>query len=217
MRRTWSGSWPTRTSRWWGPRRKWAAAEGRIVRHDGNQVWVEAIRELDGTVRENLRMPVRFESFLYPVSGSWKGRRPIVSRDLSCGGVAFYCKQRLEEGEIAQIVVPVTSQPLLLDLKILRQRPSPEPVPLYAAEFTVCSGRRRVWCGRPCSTSSCAILRSRDGIPCPREITEERKGSEGHEGESSAHGRPSAAVGHAGGHAAPDGLGRRGQITHSPI
>ena len=119
-----------------GTSEKWAAAEGRIVRHDGNQVWVEAIRELDGAVRENLRMPVRFESFLYPVSGSWKGRRPIVSRDLSCGGVAFYCKQRLEEGEIAQIVVPVTSQPLLLDLKILRQRPSPEPVPLYAAEFT---------------------------------------------------------------------------------
>ena len=74
-----------------GTSEKWAAAEGRIVRHDGNQVWVEAIRELDGTVRENLRMPVRFESFLYPVSGSWKGRRPIVSRDLSCGGVAFYC------------------------------------------------------------------------------------------------------------------------------
>ena len=118
-----------------GTSEKWAAAEGRIVRHEGNQVWVEAVRELDVALRENLRMPVQFQSFLYPVSGHWKGRRLVMSEDLSCGGVAFYCAQRLVEGEIAQIVVPVTSQPLLLELKILRQRPSPEPVPLYAAEF----------------------------------------------------------------------------------
>ena len=118
-----------------GTAEKWAAAEGRIVRHEGNQVWVEPIRELDGAVRENLRMPVQFQSFLYPVSGKWKGRRLVLSRDLSCGGVAFYCAQNLEEGEIAQIVVPVTAQPLLLDLKVLHRRPSTEPVPLYAAEF----------------------------------------------------------------------------------
>lgn len=118
-----------------GTSEKWAAAEGRIVRHAGNQVWVEAVRELDGTVRENLRIPVQFQSFLYPVSGGWKGRWHILSRDLSCGGVAFYCAHDLKNGEIAQIVVPVTSQPLLLKLKILHQRPSTEAIPLYAAEF----------------------------------------------------------------------------------
>ena len=37
---------------------------------------------------------------------------------------------------MAQIVIPVTSQPLLVDIKILRERPSPEPIPLYAAAFT---------------------------------------------------------------------------------
>ena len=118
-----------------GTSEKWAAAEGKIIRHEGNQVWVKATRELDGAVRENLRIPVQFQSFLYPISGSWKGRRFVLSQDLSCGGVAFYCAQQLEKGEIAQIVVPVTTQPLLLNLKILRQRPTNEPVPLYAAEF----------------------------------------------------------------------------------
>lgn len=112
-----------------------AAAEGRIVRQKGNVVWAELVRELTSELRENLRMPVRFESFLYPISGSWKGRRAVISYDLSCGGVAFFCAQPLEEGEIAELTVPVTSSPLQLRIRILRQRPSEEPIPLYAARF----------------------------------------------------------------------------------
>ena len=37
--------------------------------------------------------------------------------------------------EVAEIVIPVTAEPLVLRVKILRERPSPEPIPLYAAEF----------------------------------------------------------------------------------
>ena len=33
-------------------------------------------------------------------------------------------------------MIPVTSQPLLLTLRVLRQRPSGEPIPLYAGVFT---------------------------------------------------------------------------------
>ena len=86
-------------------------------------------------VRRNLRMPVRFESFLYPVSGRWRGRMPVLSNDLSCGGAAFFCARKLEVDEVAEIVIPVTAEPLVLRVKILRERPSPDPIPLYAAEF----------------------------------------------------------------------------------
>ena len=112
------------------------AAEGRIVSQDGELITVEAVRELGEEVRRNLRMPVRFESFLYPVSGSWKGRAPILSNDLSCGGLAFFCARPLEVGEVVQVVIPVTSRPLLVELRVLRQRPSGEPIPLYAGAFT---------------------------------------------------------------------------------
>ena len=112
------------------------AAEGRIVSRDGELITVEAVRELGEEVRRNLRMPVRFESFLYPVSGSWKGRAPILSNDLSCGGLAFFCARPLEVGEVVQVVIPVTSRPLLVELRVLRQRPSGEPIPLYAGAFT---------------------------------------------------------------------------------
>ena len=111
------------------------AMEGRIIRRDGNIISVESVRRLGEDVRRNLRMPVRFESYLYPVSGEWKGRLPILGNDLSCGGISFFCARTLAEGEIVQIAVPITAQPLLLNIKVLRQRPSGEPIPLFAAAF----------------------------------------------------------------------------------
>ena len=111
------------------------AMEGKIIRQQGNWVYLEPVRQLDESVRQNLRMPVRFTSFLYPVSGQWKGRAQIVSRDLSCGGLAFDCPLQLEVGEVVQVVIPVTSQPLLLTLSILRAGPPTEERTFYAGRF----------------------------------------------------------------------------------
>ena len=118
-----------------GTSERFPAMEGTIVRREGDCVWVARVRELSEEVRRNLRIPVRFESFLYPVSGTWRGRVPVLSNDLSWGGVSFFCARPLQEQEVVQIVIPVTSQPLLLNLRILRQRPSGEPIPLYAGKF----------------------------------------------------------------------------------
>lgn len=110
-------------------------AEARFLRGRGETAEFEIVRMLDAEIRQNLRIPVRFESFLYPISGSWKGRAAIESRDLSCGGIAFVSKQKLEVGEICEIVIPVTSEPLILKLKILRAGEAGEEGVSYAAEF----------------------------------------------------------------------------------
>lgn len=115
---------------------KWAAAEGRIIRWKDDVIWVEAVRELGQKLRENLRMPATFHSFLYPRDDSFAGRIPIESLDLSCGGIAFYCDYPLREGQKAQVVIPVTAQPLLLNISVLRQLPSKRAESLYAARFT---------------------------------------------------------------------------------
>ena len=107
-----------------GTSEQFPAMEGRIVRCRDNLVSVESVRMLGEEV-----------SFLYPVSGRWRGRMPVLSNDLSCGGVAFFCARKLEVDEVAEIVIPVTAEPLVLRVKILRERPSPEPIPRYAAEF----------------------------------------------------------------------------------
>ncbi len=109
--------------------------EGRIVRRDGNRVYLEPIRPLGEDVRKNLRIPVRFVSYLYPVSGRWKGRVPIISKDLSCGGLAFYCPRPLEVDERVEVVIPVTAQPLVLPLRILRAQAGSDGTNAYAGCF----------------------------------------------------------------------------------
>lgn len=62
---------------------------GRILRSRNDFVVLEKLQRLDSDMRQNLRMPTHFHSFLYPLTGSWRGRREIEANDLSCGGLAF--------------------------------------------------------------------------------------------------------------------------------
>lgn len=112
--------------------------EGTIVRSRNDMIQLEVTRleEDAGDMRKNLRVLVSFKSLIYPLTGAWKGRRPIVSRDLSCGGVAFFTDHSLRVGERLEIVIPVTSQPLVVCCQVLRIRPEQASVPLmYAAKF----------------------------------------------------------------------------------
>lgn len=90
---------------------------------------------LSAEARQNLRIKTDFESVMYPVTGNWKGQRPIRGHDLSCGGVAFHSERELQPREIVQIVLPVTDEPMVLKTRILRPIPTDEPVPLYASQF----------------------------------------------------------------------------------
>lgn len=111
------------------------ARAGIITHTRGDQLVVQPTAFLGANARENLRVDISFQSFLYPVSGQWKGRETVLGKDLSCGGVAFHCARPLQPGEIAEIVLPVTDVPLLLKIQILRTLSTNAPVPLYAAKF----------------------------------------------------------------------------------
>lgn len=109
---------------------------GRIVRSRNDIISLEKLQALDSDMRQNLRVPTDFSSFIYPMSGRWRGRREITCHDLSCGGIAFFCDDPLEIGEQIEAVVPITVEPLVMRCKILRQRPSEdESSTLYAAKF----------------------------------------------------------------------------------
>ena len=105
-------------------------------RNDMVQLRVRKAASSENDMRKNLRVPVRFRSFIYPVSGRWGGRREVESNDLSCGGVAFYTDHSLQIGEQVEIVIPVTSQPLVVRCELLRQRRTEHPASvMYAAKF----------------------------------------------------------------------------------
>ena len=108
---------------------------GRIIQQRGDRMVLEPMRSLGAEVRQNLRMPVAFESFVYPVDDSWTGRVPVRSRDLSCGGISFYAAFDCNEGEQLEVVVPLTSNPLILRCEILKLRPAGNNMQLYAAKF----------------------------------------------------------------------------------
>ena len=115
---------------------------GRVEDSRGDDIVViTKLEALDENLRQNLRMPVRFSTFLYPVTGAWKGRRQAESVDLSCGGIGFTCRERLEEDELLEIVIPITTQPLVVTCRILRIRQEEDGGFFYAAEFIeLCNG-----------------------------------------------------------------------------
>ncbi len=109
---------------------------GRVRRNRNDMIILQKLQSLGSEMRQNLRMPTHFKSFIYPLSGGWKGRRQAEANDLSCGGVAFFCAQQLEDGETVELVVPITAEPLILKCQVLRRRPSDrEDETLYAAKF----------------------------------------------------------------------------------
>ncbi len=108
---------------------------GEIVHQRGNRLSVKPTARLGVEARENLRILTDFESVMYPVTGFWKGQRYIKGHDLSCGGLAFHTYESLKDREIVEAVLPVTDEPLVVKMRILRQLPTEESIPLYAARF----------------------------------------------------------------------------------
>lgn len=118
---------------------------GRIVRRRNELVMIEKLGLTGAEARQDLRMPTDFFSFVYPVSGTWRGRRTVKSKDLSCGGIAFYCQQELEIGEVFETVIPITAEPVLLKGEVLRRRPMENDITLYAAKFLdMCDGEKTI-------------------------------------------------------------------------
>ena len=107
----------------------------RIVRQRGDRVALEKIASLDPDLRRNLRVPIKFDTFIYPITGRWRGRRAVQSIDLSCGGVAFYGDGGLETGEKLEMVIPVTEEPVILRCEVLRRKELRNDKLLYAVKF----------------------------------------------------------------------------------
>ena len=108
----------------------------RILRQRGDTIQLEKIATLDPEVRRNLRVPVKFDSFLYPLPESGqKGRYSIQSVDLSCGGIAFYTDCPLELHQQMEVVVTPTEEPVILRCEVLRKQALQNNRFMYATKF----------------------------------------------------------------------------------
>ena len=112
-----------------------AAWQCMLLEQDGYVVVLCVLMKLDASLRKNIRVSTSFESFLHPISGVWKGRREFTAVDISCGGLAFYSTNGIEEGERVEVVIPVTSDPLLLQMEILGRQELKNDRSFYKAKF----------------------------------------------------------------------------------
>ena len=109
---------------------------GRVIGTRRDVLILEPSELMAGNVRQNLRVPVRFDTYIYPLTGSWKGRRYVVSNDLSSGGISFSCSEPLFPGEQFEVVIPITTQPLILRCELIRPlSENPDGSILYASKF----------------------------------------------------------------------------------
>lgn len=108
---------------------------GHVIHRQGNLLVLEPLRVLTGEkVRENLRMPVDFETFLYPTDGR-KGRFRARANDLSCGGFSFFCEDAFQVNDVIEVVIPITRiAPLLLRCQVLRKRQEEDGSFFYAVK-----------------------------------------------------------------------------------
>lgn len=106
---------------------------GRLILRRGNRIVLEPLRILGDETRQNLRVPVDFDSFVYPECG---GRAVIKADNLSSSGIAFYTTFRFQLHDRFEIVIPITSEPLVVWGEILRSKPYTGPVSQYAAAFS---------------------------------------------------------------------------------
>ena len=106
---------------------------GKAVSRRANSVIIEPMRDMGMGVRKNFRMPVDFESFIYPDSG---GRFIIKAIDLSCGGIAFYSVANLPANSETEVVIPITAEaPVIVRCVVLRVIPFSPPIQKYACQF----------------------------------------------------------------------------------
>lgn len=118
-----------------------------LVQHERDVLVLDRMEILNPELRRTLRIPVVFDSFLYPIKGQWKGRRSIRTIDLSCGGIAFYGDQGLEIGEQAEVVIPIKTVPLILQIQILRIQELKHGRTYYAAKFiNMCFDEEQILC-----------------------------------------------------------------------
>lgn len=106
-----------------------------LLKCDDEHILLKKITTLNLELRRNLRIPVSFDSYLYPVSRNWRGRKALQSIDLSCGGIAFYADDGLEVGETVEIVIPKTTFPLIVQMGILRKEELNGEQTFYAGKF----------------------------------------------------------------------------------
>lgn len=108
---------------------------GTVTRRRGNRLAVEKGAELGDGSLENLQVPFEHDAYLYPISGTWKGRVPVRTTTLSCGSIEFVTSGNLAPQEMVEVTVHTREGALLIPAKILGQKQGDGGLFQYSVKF----------------------------------------------------------------------------------
>mgnify|MGYP001623098042 CR=1 FL=1 len=114
--------------------------QGHILDISGLTVTINKVVNVSAQMRSELKVKIRFETQKKKITmlGEVENQTsvPVVSRDISCGGICFLTKTDLDTESTYEIVIPITSEPILADLKIVRKEFIPEEnMFIYGSKF----------------------------------------------------------------------------------
>lgn len=108
---------------------------GEVYSRRNGRLYLEKVTRMQPDTGHHLRVRMEFHSKLLCVREGRVFRSPIVSFDLSAGGIAFFSPAELEIGEECEVVIPVTSIMLVIKMQILRMEVTTGNKWKYAACF----------------------------------------------------------------------------------
>lgn len=108
---------------------------GEVVSRRAGRLYLENVTRMEPDTGHHLRVRMDFRSKLLYMRGGRIFPAPIVSFDLSAGGIAFFSPAELEIHEECEVVIPVTSTMLVVRMRILHGEVATSQNWKYAACF----------------------------------------------------------------------------------
>lgn len=108
---------------------------GEVVSRRAGRLYLENVTRMEPDTGHHLRVRMEFHSKLLYMRGGRIFPSPIVSFDLSAGGIAFFTPAELEVGEECEVVIPVTSTMMVVRMRILHGEVATSQKWKYAACF----------------------------------------------------------------------------------
>ena len=108
---------------------------GEVTSRRSGRLYLENVTRMKPDTGHHLRVRMDFHSKLLCARNGKMFRSPIVSFDLTAGGIAFFSPAELEIGEECEVVIPVTTEMLVVKMKILRSELATAKEWKYAARF----------------------------------------------------------------------------------
>ena len=115
--------------------------QGEIAEIKGDTIFFTDVVNISAQMRTEIKIKIRVDTNLIklfpPEEQKIPVAVPIVTNDISCGGIGFVSKADFDKEGTYEVVVPITSPPTVIDLTIMRKEFQPEKKQyVYGSKFT---------------------------------------------------------------------------------